>query len=80
MSGVSRLRAAKKGGGSLSIKHGEQPTAAYGGAKDVSDKSFGAPKKKGAWDKLPTTGVPEGNESPHRGESANPGNRAPGMR
>ena len=80
MSGVSRLRAAKKGGGSLSIRHGEQDTAARGGAKDVSDKNFGAPKKQGAWEKFPTTGVPEGNESPHRGEATNPGNRARGMR
>jgi hypothetical protein len=68
VSGVSRLRAAKKGGGSLSIQHGAQKTAVHGGATDVSDKSFGAPKKKGAWDKFPTTGVPQGNESPHRGE------------
>ena len=79
MSGVSRLRAAKKGGGPLSIRHGEQATAAHGGAKDVSDPGFGAPKKKGAWDKYPTTGVPEGNESPHRGEPKAPGNRSPGM-
>jgi hypothetical protein len=80
MSGVSRLRAAHKGGGKNPIQHGDQQTEVHGGAKDVSDKSFGAPKKKGAWDKLPLTGVPEGNESPHRGESANPGNRSAGMR
>ena len=79
MSGVSRLRAAKKGT-TLPIEHVAQKTEAYGGAKDVSDKNFGAPKKKGAWDKWPTTGVPEGNESPHRGENTNPGNRARGMR
>ena len=36
MSGVSRLRAAKKGGGPLSIEHGPQDTAVHGGAKDVS--------------------------------------------
>jgi hypothetical protein len=80
VSGVSRLRAAKKGGGTLPIRHGAQDTTPQGGAKDVSDKNFGAPKKKGAWDRLPTTGVPEGNESPHRGEPKAPGNRSPGMR
>ncbi len=68
MSGVSRLRAAKKGGGSLSISRGPQKAGVQGGATDVSDKSFGAPKKKGAWDRMPTTGVPQGNESPSRGE------------
>lgn len=75
MSGVSRLRAARKGGGSLSIQHGPQKTDAAGGAADLSDKNFGAPKKKGAWDEFPNTGVPIGNESPHRGEPANPGNK-----
>ena len=33
MSGVSRLRAAHKGGGKNPIQHGPQETAAQGGAK-----------------------------------------------
>jgi hypothetical protein len=78
MSGVRRLRAAKKGGGSLSIQHGAQKTDVKGGATDVSDKGFGAPKKQGAWDRYPKTGVPQGNESPKRGEYQNPGNTKPG--
>jgi hypothetical protein len=68
VSGVSRLRSARKGGGSLPIQHGSQKTDVQGGAKDLSDKGFGAPKKKGAWEVFKKTGVPEGNESPHRGE------------
>jgi hypothetical protein len=76
VSGVSRLRAAKKGGGSLSIQHNAaQKTDVQGGAKDLSDKGFGAPTKKGAWEVFKTTGVPIGNESPHRGEPQNPGNK-----
>lgn len=78
MSGVSRLRAARKGGGTNPIQWGAQKTDVNDGATDISDKGFGAPKKKGAWDKLPLTGVPIGNESPHRGEYANPGNTKSG--
>ena len=80
MSGISRLRAARKGGGSLSIDHVSQEKGRNGSATDcATPKNFGAPAKKGAWETFPNTGVPIGNESPHRGESANPGNRTPGV-
>ena len=70
MSGVSRLRAAKKGGGSLSITHVSQKTAANGGASVRPDPGFtGPPKKKGAWTTYPQTPPPEGSESPSRGEA-----------
>ena len=80
MSGVSRLKAARKGGGSLSIEHGRQRDGRNGSAADcATPKDFGAPKKKGAWERFDPTGVPSGNESPHRGEPQNPGNRSKGL-
>lgn len=81
MSGVSRLRAARSGGGSLSIDHPAQKEGRNGRAAHCDEpKDFGAPTKKGAWEKFPNTGVPIGNESPHRGEPQHPGNRSQGIK
>jgi hypothetical protein len=79
VSGISRLRAAHKGGGSLSIDHVSQKEGRNGSARDCAE-SLTVSKKKGAWETFPNTGVPSGNESPHRGEATNPGNRSQGMK
>jgi len=80
VSGVSRLRSARSGGGSLKIEHASQPKGRNGSAADcATPRDFGAPKKKGAWEVFPKTGVPQGNESPHRGEAQHPGNRSKGL-
>ena len=72
-SGVMRLRAAKKGGGSLSIEHVKQSTKAHGGATGGGEN--GETHKNGSqdmiWKSYPTTKNPTGNESPHRGEHPN---------
>ena len=67
MSGVSRLKAAKKGGGSNPLEHAHQKQGRNGSASDCAE-ALTVPKKKGAWERFPNTGVPIGNESPHRGE------------
>lgn len=67
MSGVSRLRAARAGGGKLAIQHVAQDGGRNGSAKDCAE-SLKAPKKAAVWDSYPKTGVPEGSESPSRGE------------
>ena len=67
MSGVSRLRAARSGGGKNPIQHAAQRDGRNGSAADCAEP-LKAPKKKGAWEVFPKTGVPSGNESPHRGE------------
>lgn len=73
MSGVSRLRAARKGGGKLSIEHGAQPEGRNGSAKDcASPKDFGAPKKKSPFGDVDYTGVPQGRALPNRGEHPKP--------
>lgn len=72
-SGVMRLRAAKKGGGSLSIEHVKQSTKAHGGAtgggEDMRADPNGSPEL--IWKSYPSTTKPTGNESPHRGEHPN---------
>lgn len=50
-------------GGKLPIEHGEQKTAAYGGAKPVVDEQLHAPRKSDAFDTFPNTPAPKGNET-----------------
>ena len=68
-SGVMRLRAAKKGGGSLSIEHVKQSTKPN---PHPSRDSDGGKTINGSdeliWKSYPETKRPLGNESPHRGE------------
>lgn len=77
-SGVMRLRAAKKGGGPLSIQHVSQKTA----GNDVSRRSVErshptkAPSATAVWADFPVTKNAIGNESPHRGEHPNSGRKS----
>lgn len=66
MSGISRLRAAKKGS-TLPIEYPAQRAGRNSAAADCAEP-LSVPKKKGAWEVFKKTGVPEGNESPGRGE------------
>lgn len=67
-SGVMRLRAARKGGGKLSIEHVKQSTAHHneGSTKPLSPETPGSERR--IWANYPTTKKAIGNESPHRGE------------
>lgn len=66
-SGVMRLRLTKRGGGENPLEWGSQKTSANGGATKTGSEPQ-VPKKKGAFENYDYTGVPQGNESPSRGE------------
>lgn len=72
MSGVSRLRAARKGGGMNPIEHANQKQGRHGSAADCAKPSdFGAPKKASPYGDVEYTGVPKGRTLPVRGENTN---------
>ena len=61
MSGVSRLKAARSGGGSNPVEHGPQKTEAYGGAKGKSP-DLKVPTKTRPFRHYPETPVPLASE------------------